>query len=177
MNINFEVINPQIKSQVNFLEKLYNDVDFKGLISPKKDKYSYQNVTSQDIKEVFIKNPEYSKDFYLIRDNSLKIGFALLQINPGHLVVRDLSSGWISIAIGNKDYWGTGAAKLALDFLESRALGHGINRIEIGVFAFNQRSLNFFRKNKYKKIKLLKNYTFWKGKTWDSIRLEKYLHL
>lgn len=51
----------------------------------------------------------------------------------------------------------------------------GLKRIELGVFEFNQQAQKLYQKLGYKEIGRIDNFTYWQGKMWTDIRMEKYL--
>ena len=51
-----------------------------------------------------------------------------------------------------------------------------IKRIELGVFEFNTRAQKFYTKLGYKKVGEVKDFTFWEGRFWNDIRMEKDLN-
>lgn len=48
-------------------------------------------------------------------------------------------------------------------------------RIELGVFEFNTNALKLYQKLGYKEINRTEDFTYWNGKMWHDIRMEKYL--
>jgi len=112
---------------------------------------------------------------YLILDGDKPIGEASIDTNFPHLVKDKGETAWISIVIGDKSYWGKGVAQKAMEFLEEESKRFGLNRIELGVFGFNQRAKAFYKKLGFNEIKLNEMFTFHNGKWHVDIRMEKYL--
>ena len=79
------------------------------------------------------------------------------------------------LTIGEKEYWGTGAAKIAMDYFERESKKCGATRVELGTFEFNHRAQSFYKKIGYKEIGRLDKFTYWDGRYWDDIRMEKIL--
>ncbi len=84
-------------------------------------------------------------------------------------------TSWLGLIIGEKEYWGTGAAVIAMKFFEDESLRLGLKRIELGTFEFNIRAQNFYKKLGYTEIGRLKNFTYYNNRFWDDIRMEKIL--
>ncbi len=96
-------------------------------------------------------------------------------MNPGHLMKKEKKTSWIGLIIGEKEYWGRGVAKIAMDYIEKKSRRLGAVRIELGTFEFNHRAHVFYKKCGFMEIGRLKRFTYWNGKYWDDIRMEKYL--
>ena len=47
--------------------------------------------------------------------------------------------------------------------------------MELGVFEFNTRALKLYQKLGYTEIARIDAFTYWEGKMWQDIRMEKYL--
>ena len=84
-------------------------------------------------------------------------------------------TSWLGLTIGEKEYWGTGVAKIAMEYFEEESRRLGANRIELGTFEFNYRAQAFYKKLGFVEIGRLDKFTYWDGKYWDDIRMEKYL--
>jgi len=52
---------------------------------------------------------------------------------------------------------------------------HGLKRIELGVFEFNENARRLYQKLGYKEIGRIPDFTYWNGKMWPDIRMEKEL--
>jgi len=50
-----------------------------------------------------------------------------------------------------------------------------LKRIELDVFEFNTQAIKLYRKLGYKEIARIPDFTYWQGKVWQDIRMEKYL--
>ena len=50
-----------------------------------------------------------------------------------------------------------------------------LKRIELGVFEFNKRAQKFYEKIGYSRIGTIDDFTYWNGRFWSDIRMEKYL--
>jgi RimJ/RimL family protein N-acetyltransferase len=59
----------------------------------------------------------------------------------------DNKTGVFEIVIGNKQFWGTGIAKKAMDVLFAYGFNNlGLNKLSCEVYAFNTRSIHFMKK-------------------------------
>jgi RimJ/RimL family protein N-acetyltransferase len=112
---------------------------------------------------------------YLIYRSSRLIGEMNFQVDPAHLIKKEPGTAWISITIGEPRERGKGIGQLALEFLEAQIAAEGLERIELGVFEFNAPAIALYKKLGYIEIGRLADFTYWCGRMWDDIRMEKYL--
>lgn len=150
-----------------------NDPDLAYLITPNFHEEPLGPVSSLML-QVSYERSRY-KEIYMIYCGDRIIGSASIDMNPEHLARNDEPTGWLGIVIGEKEYHGKGAGKAAMDFLENRARELGAKRMELGVFAFNERAIRFYEKLGYKRFHIVKDFTFYKGKWYDDYRMEKKL--
>ncbi len=169
-NFRMVALDAQNLQHTDMLFKWWRDSEIQHLIFPRKDEKSIFIPTLEDIRE-----PRAQDDHFMIYDGKTPIGEASLMKNPKHLLDATVDSSWLGLCIGNKIYWGSGAAKFALDFLEERSLNFGFNRIELGVFEYNQRAIRFYEKQGYQAFEKLSKFTYHDGRMWDDIRMEKLL--
>lgn len=62
-----------------------------------------------------------------------------------------------------------------MDYIKKQSKRLGAVRIELGTFEFNHRAYAFYKKCGFVEIGKIKRFTYWNGKYWDDIRMEKYL--
>lgn len=84
-------------------------------------------------------------------------------------------SAWIGITIGEESARGKGIGKQVMSFIEEHAKSRGFNRIELGVFAFNEKAIKFYESIGYKRIAEIKGFTFYNGRYHSDFRYEKRL--
>lgn len=175
MNIRIEKFNFEDPVQIDALTKWDCDKELYHLVTPvffKGDEFEYPNPV--DVVEKY-KNPDFSKGVYVIFDGEKPVGNLSIQIDPPQLFKKAKGTSWLGLIIGEKDYWGKGVAKMAMKFFENESLRLGLNRIELGTFEFNTRAIHFYTKLGYKEIARLKHFTYYQGRSWDDIRMEKVL--
>jgi RimJ/RimL family protein N-acetyltransferase len=112
---------------------------------------------------------------YLIYAESQLIGEMSYCVDPQHLLKKESGTAWISIIIGEAYGRGRGIGYQALLYLENQILAHGLARIELGVFEFNTSALSLYKKLGYKEFGRLNDFTYWQGRMWQDIRMEKYI--
>lgn len=112
---------------------------------------------------------------YLIYVDEQLVGEISFQIDSGLLYKQEKGSAWIGIGIGESSARGKGVGKRAMEYLEKQIYAKGLHRVELGVFAFNTPAIKFYKKLGYKEIGRVDELTYWQGKMWSSIHMEKYL--
>jgi len=124
--------------------------------------------------EVLEKRLEHNH-IYLIYERGKLIGEMDYQIDPKQLYKKETGTAWISINLGEKSVRGKGIGTLSMKYLEEQILAHGLQRVELGVFEFNIAAHKLYQKMRYQEIARINDFTFWQGKLWQDIRMEKYL--
>ena len=112
---------------------------------------------------------------YLIYFQGELIGAMDYQVDPGHLYKKDTRTAWIGIVIGEEIGRGQGVGARALQYLEQQIKLEGIKRIELGVFEFNTHAIKLYQKLGYREIARIEDFTYWRGKMWQDIRMEKFV--
>ncbi len=112
---------------------------------------------------------------YLIYLDQQLIGEMSYQIDPPLLLKPEANSAWISITIGEHQARGQGIGNQALAYLEQQIATQGLRRIELGVFEFNQPAFALYAKRGYHEIGRITDFTYWQGRMWADIRMEKWL--
>ncbi len=175
-NIRFCLLNVDNDKQLRALYNWDSDPEISALVIPnQKTVTEKEKVTYEDFSNRYIQSKDYANGLYLIYDGNKEIGYFSITLNPKHLMKNQVSTSWLGLTIGDKSYWGSGVAKLAMEYFEKLSMQKGAQRVELGTFAFNHRAKAFYTKLGYKEIGRLKDFTFWQGKFWDDIRMEKFL--
>lgn len=110
---------------------------------------------------------------YLIHLEGHVVGEMSYLIDPEHLLHREPGTAWLGITVGEPSARGRGIGTLAMRFLEEEIRSAGLQRIELGVFAFNEPAIRTYRKLGYEEIGRIPGFTFWQGRMWDDLRMEK----
>jgi RimJ/RimL family protein N-acetyltransferase len=112
---------------------------------------------------------------YLIYLEGQLVGEVSYEVDPEHLYKKERGTAWVSITIGDAQARGQGIGYQAMQFLETQIKLRGLLRIELGVFEFNTPAIQLYRKLGYQEIGWIEAFTYWQGKLWQDIRMEKYL--
>ena len=97
------------------------------------------------------------------------------QIDPDFLFKREAGTAWVGIVIGETSARGKGIGTQTMQHLEEQIQAKGLKRIELGVFEFNRSAIKLYKKLGYKEIGRIDDFTYWQGRMWQDIRMEKYL--
>ncbi len=134
-----------------------------------------------DLKEQFLVtldtlNKRLVKEFvYMIFANEQPVGQMSFQKNSELLYNNQPGTAWVGLMIGEPSAQRMGVGTAAMEYLEEQIFIEGSKRIELGVFEFNKPALNLYNKRGYKEIGRNKAFTYWQGRMWDNICMEKYL--
>lgn len=173
MNINFvELIQPTLEIAAAF-SKWENDPDLIPFMRPcqnEKDLVKITEVTIESLKQRL----EHGLTWLMYCDGQL-IGEMGYQIDPAHLYKKEPNTAWIGITIGEKIARGNGIGFQAMQFLEERVKEENLPRMELGVFEFNERAIKLYKKLGFQEIARIDDFTYWQGKMWQDIRMDKYI--
>lgn len=176
MNIRIEQLDINNDEQIHSLVRWENDEDIRHLISPVRDRnIPLMPVSYEELKKRYLDDRKHALDIYMIFDENKLVGSFSLQMDVEHLMKKIKGTSWLGLTIGEKEYWGSGVAQKAMEYFERESKKRGANRIELGTFAFNHRAQSFYKKLGYIEIGRLDKFTYWDGKYWDDIRMEKIL--
>ena len=81
----------------------------------------------------------------------------------------------IALVIGEAHQRGRGLGTRVVADLEARVARAGAERIEVGIFAYNERSLGFFGSLGYEEFERTPPCAWWDGRLWPDVRLLKTL--
>ena len=178
--LTFQKFDIENLAHTDAMLKWDNDREFNYLFTPLRHRNSIIELNSlEKLKKKFMEKAqeqeqEHSKFFqFLIFDGTRPIGSFSIHLDPEYLYKKIPVTSWLGLIIGEKEYWGSGAAKLAMEFFESESRKLGAKRIELGVFEFNMRAQAFDKKLGYVEIARLKNFTYWDNRFWYDVRMEK----
>lgn len=172
MKILFEEIDKSQMKPFEYIAKWNNDPEIKYFIGANFSEEEMPDCTKEELHKNANKG---TKRIYFIMVNDKPIGDLSIMIDPPHLKKKEKGTGWISICIGEKEYRGKGIAKLAMEFLEKKCKRLHLLRIELGVFEYNERAHNFYKKMGYKEFDRIPKFVYYNNKWRADIRMEKYL--
>jgi len=173
MNITFtELLHPtsEIAATMN---RWGNDPELIPFIRPNFTKEALEAREAITVVSL-LKRLKYNQ-IYLIYINGELVGEISYQIDPEQLYLKELSSAWIGINIGEASARGKGIGTQAMEYLEDQIKARGLSRIELGVFEFNTNAIKLYKKMGYQEIGRIEKFTYWQGKMWTDIRMEKRL--
>ncbi len=107
--------------------------------------------------------------------DGLAAGQACLEFDTPKLLHRDSHTAWIALIVGEEQFRGCGLGKRIVEHLETLAAEAGAHRVEIGVFEYNSRALQFFGGLGYEEFRRRPERAWWQGRLWAEVRLLKAL--
>ena len=173
LNIDFKKLTSPTPEIAASLSKWENDPMLIPLIRPNTndaDLLARNHVSAYDLIKRIQHNPTY-----LIYAQGELIGEMDYSVDPQHVYKKEKGTAWIGITIGEESGRGKGIGYQALQYLEQEIKLQDLKRIELGVFEFNTPAVKLYQKLGYKEIARIEGFTYWQGKMWQDIRMEKYL--
>ncbi|MEO7841580.1 MAG: GNAT family N-acetyltransferase [Anaerolineales bacterium] len=172
MNIDFKKLTSPTPEIAAVFSKWENDPVLIPVIRPNRneaDLLASKPVTVDDL----VKRIQHHHT-YLIYVHGELIGEMDYSVDPAYVYKKEKGTAWIGITIGEESGRGKGIGYHALQYLEQQIKLQGLKRIELGVFEFNTPAVKLYQKLGYKEIARLEGFTYWQGKMWQDIRMEKY---
>jgi RimJ/RimL family protein N-acetyltransferase len=173
MDVKFRKLTKPSTEIAERFQRWENDSALIPLIRPNRDKEALEMkevLTAQDLE----RRLEHNHTFLIYLGDQL-IGEMDYQIDPKHLYKKETGTAWIGIIIGEEIARGKGIGHQALQYLEEEIRKEGLKRIELGVFEFNTNAVKLYQKAGYSEIGRIPDFTYWQGKMWQDIRMEKYV--
>lgn len=173
LNITYTKLTEPTLEFANALNKWENDQTLVHLTRPNQNKEALEKESVVTLDSV--KGRLEHNQIYEIRMDGQIIGELSFQVDPGHLYKKETGTAWIGITIGESIARGKGIGFSAMQFLEKETQQQGLKRMELGVFEFNDVAIKLYKKLGFQEIARIDNFTYWEGKMWQDIRMEKYL--
>ena len=174
MQIRFEKLSIPTPFIAATLSAWANDPALKHLMRPNKDQAELDakvSVTTQTLTERL----ERGYVIYLIYADGQLVGETSYIVDPPQLLRHMLGSAWLGISIGAASARGQGIGALAMAYLEDEIRAQGLARMELGVFEYNERAIKLYQKMGFQEFGRVEGMTYWQGKKWTDIRMEKRL--
>ena len=175
MKFSIENLDPKNDQHLKALCKWDNDTEINHLSSLRRTKAPLPVKTVADIRQQLMGSKNKDKVTFMLKHDDLFVGSFSLWLDPDHTTKKIKGTSWLGIVIGEKEYWGSGVAQFAMKVFEEESIKRGAIRAELGVFEFNTRARQFYKKLGYTEFSSVKDLTFWDGRFWNDIRMEKNL--
>lgn len=116
-----------------------------------------------------------TKTMYMVLDDHVPIGY--MSIDTDFFMLKSTLDhvGWISIIIGNRDYWGKHIGTWMLEALEEEGRKLGCQYFELGVFSFNEKAIKLYKRMAYNHFETIKSFVYYDGEWFDDYRMIKKL--
>lgn len=177
MQLSFQKIE---KLTGEFIERMVgweNHPAFRHLYGYFSNEESFHVLSTYEKIEKYYENYFETKnqETYYVCVNAEVVGEVNFIIDPDWLHKKVEHTAWFGGTVGNPDLWRQGIGYQAAQHIERRAIEKGAQRAELGVNEFNEASLHLARKLGYVEFDRIPDFTFWEGKMWADVRLEKTL--
>lgn len=153
------------------MAKWSNDKEIMCFNTVNREEKELEDVSAEVLMDGAIKNK--SKSIYFVMKDLEPIGEVSIIDQFQYLESKDEKVAWISILIGEKGYRGQGFGEKAMILLEDQCRVMGYEKIELGVFRFNERARKLYKKLGYEEFKVIPDFTYYNGKWHDDIRMIK----
>lgn len=174
MNIEFIPIDYTNHNDCLIITKWFNDPLLNYLITPNFHQGELPKVTPWYISQSNLNLKNYKYSYFIVVDNTI-VGDVNIMDNPDIIIRKNFETSWLGITIGEKEYRNYGLGKKAMEFIENQANALGFQRMELGVFSFNDKAITFYKKLGYKYFTKIPNFTYYNGIWYDDLRFEKML--
>jgi RimJ/RimL family protein N-acetyltransferase len=159
-------------SQLATLARWENDGAIRHLHVYSPDRESYERLASE---ADLLRKHRSEARYWLVHADGEPVGEVSCHLDPPHLHEPVEGTAWLGVVIGESSCWGKGIGRAAMQFVEERARSAGARRIEIGVFAYNERAVRLYERLGYRRFATIPDFTYWRGHMWADIRMEKRL--
>ncbi|PFA67115.1 GNAT family N-acetyltransferase [Bacillus sp. AFS015802] len=173
MNVLFTKLVEPENEIITALNRWDNNPDLVPLIRPNKDQDELEKrwyMTMDDLNTRLD-----SHDMFLIYLDNKLVGEMNYMVDPGHLYKKVKGTAWVGITIGEPEGRGKGIGFKAVRYLENEIKKQGLTRIELGVFEFNRQAHKLYQQMGYQEVARIPDFTYWNGKMWSDIRMEKII--
>ena len=167
-----DIINP-IDSELEAMLLWQNDPHIRYLFRYFNDSEEYHRLVTIENFKLEMNDKKYLRSGLYVNDKI--VGEFNFTFNHPAILKKNPKTAWIGIVIGDSNLHGQGLGNLAIEYLENKIKNSGGDRIELGVFEFNQSAIRFYEKLGYTRFKVIPDFTWWDGKFWSDYRYEKQL--
>jgi len=155
------------------MERWENDRELVPFMRPCKSKEDWEVATVVTLDT--LKKRMLTNQIFLIYAEGALVGEVSCQVDPPQCYRKVHGTAWIGISIGEKSARHRGVGSGAMRFIEDHIERQELKRIELGVFEFNENARRLYVKLGYREIGRIDNFTYWNGRMWQDIRMEKLL--
>lgn len=173
MDLKFVEIDKDDLTLFKLFAKWDSDPVIKPFITPRRSEEEVPDYTAEELMEHAKQNT--SKHIYVLYDGEKPIGTSTIDTDFFFLKSGKEHVAWISILIGDKNYWGKGLSKAMMAHLEGEARRLGCQYIELGVFEFNQKAQSLYKRMGYDVFEIIEKFVYHDGQWKNDIRMLKKL--
>ena len=177
MNITYRDVDFGSKEDCKLLARWYNNPEVKHLYSLFTDAESFSKDFTPEYFQRVGQNPPAGGPYrnLMVLVDGVPIGQATFETDTPKLLTKTTHTAWLALMIGDDRLRRCGLGTRITAHLEALAADTGAERIEIGVFEYNERALNFFTSLGYNEFERRLRRVWWDGQMWSEIRFLKTL--
>lgn len=176
--LSYRQINPCLETSrdLHDIARWYSDAKIRHLCYPHMDSSSYrQLVEPETLHKKILRKLAGQYCLYMVRKEGKTIGEFSVELGGGQLQKHRPKSAWVGLVIGEASCRGKGLGKIIMQKAERVAVEMGAKRVELGVFEFNHPAIALYEKMGYKTFHRIPRKTYWRGRFWATICMEKML--
>jgi RimJ/RimL family protein N-acetyltransferase len=177
MKTTFRDVNLDSMEDCELLAHWYNDPETKHLYSRFTNEETYaKNFTPEYFQRIGqIQRAGGPHRDLMVLAGGTPVGIASFETDTPKLLTKTPHTAWIALMIGDRRLRQCGMGTRIAAHLEALASDSGAERIEIGVFEYNEPALRFFTRLGYAEFKRRPKRAWWNGQLWSEVRLLKTL--
>ena len=170
--IDADLTRPANRTAFKALARWYADPAIKYAIRPNFQESPLSDPSAEELADGYARMAKMAWFIYL---DEILVGEVTLDAHF-HLLCKPVErTGWVSVIIGERTLWRKGLGSEAMRFLENTARALGLQRIELGVFSFNEPAIRLYEKLGYTECGRTVHFTYKPDQWYDDIRMEKWL--
>ena len=176
MEISFRPTDPDRPGELEALVRWENDPAIRHLhVRSTDEEDAGRLATVEGLRESLERARERGRLNWSIELDGELVGEVSAEVDPPWLHGREPGSAMLGLCIGEASARGRGLGRAAMEHVEAELRARGCPRLEVGVFEFNAVARRLYASLGYREFARLPDFTWWDGRYWTDLRLEKRL--
>ncbi len=177
LKLTYRDVDFDSREDCELLASWYNDPAIKHLYSRFTDAERFSKDFTPEYFQRVGQNPPTGGPHgnLMVLVDGVPIGQATFETDTPKLLTKTTHTAWIALLVGDDRLRRCGLGTRIIAHLEKLAADSGAERIETGVFEYNERALSFFTSLGYDEFGRRPDHVWWDGRMWSDVRLLKTL--